>query len=58
VENSEISESYLKAIVDSRQAVGLNGIGQVPKYRHENRGAKRKRRKNGHRDWHWSAATA
>ena len=48
VEISENSENHLKAIVGGRQAAEGDGVGQVPKYRHEKRGAKRKRRKSGY----------
>ena len=43
VEISENSENHLKAIVGWRQVDEVHGVGQVPKYRHENDGAKRKR---------------
>jgi hypothetical protein len=45
VENSEISENHLKAKDADRQLAGLDGVGQVPKYRQENREAKGRRRK-------------
>jgi hypothetical protein len=43
VEISEKSENHLKAIVGGRQTAEGDGVGQVPKYRHEKRGAKGKR---------------
>jgi hypothetical protein len=45
VEISENSENSLKAIVGGRQMAEVDGVGQVPIYRHENHGAKEKRRK-------------
>ena len=47
VEISENSENHLKAIVSGRQVEGRDGFRQVPKCRHEKRGAKGKRRKMG-----------
>jgi hypothetical protein len=38
VEISENSENHLKAIVGGRQAAEGDGVGRVPKYRHEKRG--------------------
>jgi len=43
VEISQKSENHLKAIVGWRQMAEGDGFGRVPKYRHENRGAKRRR---------------
>ena len=43
VEISENSENHLKAIVGWRQAAEGDGVGQVPKCRHEKRGAKGRR---------------
>jgi len=43
VEISEKSENHLKAIVGWRQTAEGDGLGRVPKYRHENRGAKGRR---------------
>jgi hypothetical protein len=45
VEISENSENHLKAIVAWGQATEADRVGQVPKCRHENRGAKEKRGK-------------
>jgi hypothetical protein len=45
VEISENSENSLKAIVGGRQMAEVDGVGRVPIYRHENHGAKEKRRK-------------
>lgn len=47
MENSEISENDLKAIVGQRQVDEMVGFAGVPIYRHEKRRAKRKRRKSG-----------
>ena len=47
MEISENSENHLKAIVGGRQAAEGDGVGRVPKYRHEKPGAKTKRRKPG-----------
>ena len=49
VEILENSESHLKAIVDWQQMAEGDGFVQVPKYRHENRGAKGRRRKSATR---------
>jgi len=43
VEISENSENHLKAIVGGPHVAEGNGLGEVPKYRHENREAKIKR---------------
>jgi hypothetical protein len=43
VEISENSENPLKAIVGGPHVAEGNGLGEVPKYRHENREAKIKR---------------
>ena len=45
---SENSENHLKAIVGWRQAAEGDGVGQVPKCRHEKPGAKGKRRSSGY----------
>jgi hypothetical protein len=47
VDNSEISENHLKAIVGWRQVAGMVGVRQVPIYRQGKRGAKGKRGKLG-----------
>ena len=46
VKISENSENHLKAIVGWRQAAEGDEVGRVPKYRHEKRGAKGRRRKS------------
>jgi len=45
VENSEISENHLKAIVGWLQVIGVVEFRRVPIYRQGNRGAKGKRGK-------------
>jgi hypothetical protein len=45
VDNSEISENHLKAIVGWRQVVGIVRVRQVPIYRQGKHGAKGKRGK-------------
>lgn len=45
MDNSEISENHLKAIVGWLQVVGVVGFRRVPIYRQRNRGAKGKRGK-------------
>lgn len=47
MEISENSENHLKAIVDGLEVAEVDGFAAVPKYRHEKRGAKGKRRKTG-----------
>jgi hypothetical protein len=51
VEISENSENHLKAIVAWRQAAEGDGVGRVPKYRHEKRGGEGKALKIGARGW-------
>jgi len=55
VENAEISENHLKAIVGWRQVIGTVRFRQVPIYRQGDSGAKRKRLKSaleaGSRGW-------
>jgi hypothetical protein len=43
VDNSEISENHLKAIVGWLEVIGVAEFTQVPIYRQENRGANGKR---------------
>ena len=43
MEISENSENHLKAIVDGPEVAEGEGVGRVPKYRHEKRGAKERR---------------
>ncbi len=44
---SENSENHLKAIVGGWEVAEVDGLAGVPKYRHENGGAKGKRRRVG-----------
>ena len=47
MENSEISENHLKAIVGRLQVPGRVRVRQVPIYRHDNRGGRMKSGENG-----------